>query len=67
MLNETTGAFDGARTHDLDITSQTRNPLHAFGDRQTDRQTGADGRTGKQAGRQTAIFTQVSKVTIVTT
>ena len=31
---------------------------------ETDRQTGADGRTGKQAGRQTAIFTQVSNVTI---
>ena len=27
MLNKTTGAFDGARTHDLYITSQTCNPL----------------------------------------
>ena len=27
MLKETTGAFDGARTHDLHITSQMCNPL----------------------------------------
>ena len=28
MLKEITGAFDGARTQDLHITSQTCNPLH---------------------------------------
>jgi len=28
LLKETTGAFDGVRTHDLYITSQTRNSLH---------------------------------------
>ena len=28
LLKETTGAFDGARTHDPHITSQTCNPLH---------------------------------------
>ena len=27
LLKETTGAFDGARTHDLPITSETSNPL----------------------------------------
>ena len=27
QLKETTGAFDGARTHDLHIMSQTCNPL----------------------------------------
>jgi len=27
LLKETSGAFDGARTHDLHITSQTFNPL----------------------------------------
>jgi len=27
LFNETTGAFDGARTHDLHITSQMCNPL----------------------------------------
>ena len=27
MLKETTGAFDGSRTHDLHVTSQTCNPL----------------------------------------
>ena len=27
MLKETTGAFDGARTHDLHITSQACNPV----------------------------------------
>jgi len=27
LLNETTGAFDGARIHDLHITSQTCNTL----------------------------------------
>jgi len=28
LLKETLWDFDGARTHDLDITSQTCNPLH---------------------------------------
>jgi len=30
MLKETTGAFDGTRTHDLHITSQTYNPCRHF-------------------------------------
>jgi len=30
LLKETTGAFDGALTHDVHITNQTCNPLPVF-------------------------------------